>query len=106
MTVYWRRGQQAHVIPLCAHCGSAGVSEVCSSCHGDLLLHPMLPWQLMRCRICCVPYHWYCLKDYCHGDDTQKTFVCSSCIGCEVCGQNGNVSLVLVCACWWSAEVG
>jgi len=29
MAVYWRRGQQAHVIPLCAHCGSGGVSEVC-----------------------------------------------------------------------------
>ncbi|XP_065887325.1 histone-lysine N-methyltransferase 2B-like isoform X2 [Dysidea avara] len=73
MTVYWRRGQQAHVIPLCAHCGSAGVSE------------------LMRCQICCVPYHWYCLKDYCHGDDSQKSFICSSCIGCAVCGRNGNV---------------
>jgi len=46
----------------------------------------------MRCRICCVPYHWYCLKDYCHGDDSQKSFVCSSCIGCAVCGRNGNVS--------------
>ena len=28
MAVYWRRGQQTHVIPLCAHCGSGGVSEV------------------------------------------------------------------------------
>ena len=28
MAVYWKRGQQSHVIPLCAHCGSGGVSEV------------------------------------------------------------------------------
>lgn len=36
MAVYWRRGQQTHVIPLCAHCGSGGVSEVC--CYHEILL--------------------------------------------------------------------
>ena len=45
----------------------------------------------MYCQLCCVPYHWYCLKDYCRDDD-RKNFVCASCIYCAVCGGGDHVS--------------
>lgn len=56
----------------------------------------MLSWQLMHCQVCCVPYHWYCLKDYCREDD-RKNFICAACIHCAVCGGRDHVSSPCVC---------
>ena len=60
--------------PLCRKCGSGGLME------------------LVRCRVCCHPFHRFCVGVQ---ELSSVPFTCPQCITCSICGLGRNVSLYI-----------
>lgn len=59
--------------PLCRKCGSGGLME------------------LIRCRVCCHPFHRFCAGA--QESSSSTSFTCPQCITCSICGMGDNVRI-------------